>query len=696
MAKLIIAEKPSLAMNIVKSIGNMKKNDGYFENAEYIVTFAFGHLLKLYDVDDYFDRAKTYWNLEEIPFVPENFKFKLTDDIGIKKQYKIIKSLVKSPNVDEIINCGDADREGEVIVNNIIYKIFNEEKIEKKIKRLWLPEQTEQTILKELKELKELKDIELTKNLYNEGLARTYIDWLYGINLTRYTTLKAGSLFPVGRVLIPVVRFVYDRDKLIENFKPETFYEIAALIKKENLKIKAKLKDRKFSSDESEKATSLLNILKNKKALVSKVEKKEIKKQPKKLFSLDTLQNKLFKEEKISLNDTLKNLQALYEKGYVSYPRTNSEYLAENEKDKVKTIIEIIREKFNVNIRLKESTKIFDSSKIEGHSAVIPTLRVPNESTLSENELKVYNTVKNRLISNFLSEETIIEETCVLIKIENETIELKGNVIVKEGFLKYENDMDNKNTLPEFIEGEELNCVFAVDKKETQKPKKVTEADLNSFLKHPFKKQEINELENINDDDEYKDILSGVEIGTVATRANIIENAKRFDYIKINKNSLICDLKGIKLIEILDKLNINMSKEKTVEVGKELKQIYKNEKKIEDVVCKVKNELFEVINKSSNVVIEKINTKNIICKCPICGGDIVENAKAYGCNQWKEGCKLTIWKTIAGKKLTEKQAIQLIEKGKTSKIKGFKSKAGKKFDASLKLEITQVKFDFNN
>ena len=182
---------------------------------------------------------------------------------------------------------------------------------------------------------------------------------------------------------------------------------------------------------------------------------------------------------------------AFCEKGYVSYHRTNTEYLAENEKDKIKTIIENIKDKFNVNIEIKDSKKIFDSSKIESHSAVIPTLIIPDEGKLNENELKVYSAVKNRFISNFLSEETIIEETTVLIKIENEVIELKGNVIVKEGFLKYENDMDSKQSLPKFIEGEELNCIFAVDKKETQKPKKATEADLNNFLKNPFKKQEI-------------------------------------------------------------------------------------------------------------------------------------------------------------------------------------------------------------
>lgn len=302
--------------------------------------------------------------------------------------------------------------------------------------------------------------------------------------------------------------------------------------------------------------------------------------------------------------------------------------------------------------------------------------------------------MKNRFISNFLTEETIIEETTVLIKIENETIEIKGNVIVKEGFLKYENDMDSKQSLPKFIENEELNCIFEVDKKETQKPKKATEADLNNFLKNPFKKQEIDELDN--DDDAYKDILAGVEIGTVATRASIIENAKKYEYIKSDKNSLICNLKGLELIDILDKLDINMSKEKTVEVGKELKQIYKNEIKIEDIIDKVKKELFEVINK--NVEIEKIIIeKESLGKCPICGkGEIVSHKLGFGCNHWKEGCKFFISNKIAGKTISEVVVKKLLKDGKSSLIKGFKSKNDKEFDACLVLNGEKLSFGFNN
>lgn len=692
--KVIIAEKPSLAMNVVKSIGSMNKADGYFQNRDYIVTFAYGHLLRLCDVDDYFNREKTKWSLNELPFVPGDFKFKIRDDKGVKKQYEIIKDLIKRNDVTEIVNCGDADREGEVIVNNIINRIFREEKINKPVKRLWLPEQTMQTIRQELGSLKDDGEY---KNLYNEGLARTYLDWTYGINLTRYLSIKSQAFLPVGRVLIPIVKFIYDRDRAIENFKPETYFEIGAIIKKDNLEIKAKLKDRRFSADEREKAESLLNSLKDEKAVVFKVEKKRVKKQPPKLFSLDTLQNKMFKEFKMSLDDTLKYLQKLYEGGFTTYPRTNTEYLADNEKEKIKSVVVAVKEKFNVDIDFKDKKSIFNNSKVESHSAITPTIKIPEIEKLSEDEKKVYTAIRNRFISNFLNEETIIEETIVIIKIDDEIIELKGIVIKQEGFLKYEK-MKKENELPDFVEGEELDTKLSVDQKETQKPNRVTESELNNFLKNPFKKKEVEDLESINDDEEYKMILEGCEIGTVATRAGIIKNAQKYEYIKEAKGHLECENKGIKLIEVLEKLNINLDKGKTVEFGKQLKKIYRNEIEINNVIDKVKDELNNIVECGNKVEIDKIQNKSheSLGVCPVCEqGKILVGKSGYGCSRWKEGCKFFIGKQIAGKNITESVAKELIENKKTKVIKGFKSKNEKSFDAILIVKDGKVKFDFS-
>ena len=303
MKKVIIAEKPSLAMTIVQAIGgNFKKNDGYFENDKYVVTFGFGHLFQLYSIDDYFDREKTKWNLEELPFIPSRYKFKLIDDIGVKKQFETIKKLIDRNDISEIINCGDADREGEVIGRLIIENAL-EGQI-KPIKRLWLPEQTHETIRYALKNLDDSSKYDL---LYDEGLVRTCVDWIYGINLTRLLTCKAFKTLPVGRVLIPIVEVIYNRDMEIKNFIPKKYYQGEVDFEKDNNTIKFSIDELKF--DTKEECIKAIAPLKEEKVIVKDIQIKEIKKQPKKLFSLDKLQNKLSKELKLSANDSLKIIQ---------------------------------------------------------------------------------------------------------------------------------------------------------------------------------------------------------------------------------------------------------------------------------------------------------------------------------------------------------------------------------------------------
>ena len=227
MKKLIIAEKPSLAANVGRALHkeNFKRYDGYFESENFIITFAFGHLFRLNDIEDYTKSQDKRWNMDILPFIPSEFKFKLKDDEGVRKQYKIISKLINRNDVDSIVNCGDADREGEVIVRLIIDNIFKECNIQKHIYRIWSPDQTAQSLANEVYNL---KDDKLYDSLANEGLARTEIDWLLGINITRYLTLKAQSDKPlrVGRVMIPIIKKVYDRDMEIKNFISEKYYQI--------------------------------------------------------------------------------------------------------------------------------------------------------------------------------------------------------------------------------------------------------------------------------------------------------------------------------------------------------------------------------------------------------------------------------------------------------------------------------------
>lgn len=272
MKKLIIAEKPSLAMNIVKALNVREKHDGYFENDSYVVSFAYGHLFQLKNVSDY-TGEKTTWESMPLPFIPEKFSFKLKEEPGVKKQFEILKKLIERVDISEIVHCGDADREGQVIIDLIILA----SRTGKTVKRLWLPEQTEETIRSEIRNMKNNEEY---KNFYNEGIARTYLDWLMGINITVYVSVKAGAKFNSGRVLIPIVKFIYDRDMAIKNFIPEKYY----ILESNANNIKLSIKEPRYNIKELPEALKESEILNKKKAIVNEIEKKEIKKNTAKAF----------------------------------------------------------------------------------------------------------------------------------------------------------------------------------------------------------------------------------------------------------------------------------------------------------------------------------------------------------------------------------------------------------------------------
>ena len=306
--KLIIAEKPSLARNIVNAIGNMKRNDGYFENNDYLVTWAFGHLFTLYDIEDYNDEKDRKWKMDNLPFFPKEFKFNLKKDQnkeidkGVLKQFNIIKELSNREDVDTIVNAGDSDREGEIIVRLCINNAI---KNDKKLVRLWLPDQTAKTVNESLKDMKDEKEYD---NLANEGFARTYVDWLYGVNLTRYATLKTGTLLRVGRVIVPIVKAIYDRDKQIEEFIPDIYYGIVSNEKTNDEEIELTSKE-KFDKDKLDSAKKLCEKYNNETAIVIDKKVKKDTLNPPKLYSLTKLQNYLGKKYKMPMDKSLSIVQ---------------------------------------------------------------------------------------------------------------------------------------------------------------------------------------------------------------------------------------------------------------------------------------------------------------------------------------------------------------------------------------------------
>ena len=707
---LIIAEKPSLARNIVSAIGNMKRNDGFYSNDQYLVSWAFGHLFSLADIEDYEENPpkEIRWKMDNLPCFPKKFIFNLKKDsskqvdAGVMKQFNIISTLCNREDVDKIVNAGDSDREGEIIVRLCIENAL---KTEKDIYRLWLPDQTSETISQGLTEMKLDSEYD---NLANEGFARTYIDWLYGVNLTRYATLKTGTLLRVGRVIIPIVKAIYDRDMAIRNFVPEMYYGMWSNEETNGELVELNSKE-KFDKKDQAKAQELCDKYNSVDAIVKDKKVKKDTMSPPKLFSLTKLQNLLGKKYKIPMDKSLEIVQRLYESGYLTYPRTNSEYLAVAEKDKVKKILDNIA-KIGYPVKFKDKKTIFDDSKIESHSAITPTYKIPSKDSLTEEEFLIYQTVFKRFVAVFCSDECKVEKTEIKISVgEYEDFILKGMTIVEPGWTKFEAPSSKDKILPNLSIGDKVNTLFKLKEKETTPPKHYTIETLNNYLMNPFKedKKELDDKleemlangEEVDDTEDYKAIFEGLELGTEATRTGIIDNAKKSEYIALKKDVYTILPAGEFLINSLMQMEISMDKYKTSEMGKALKKVFRDEMTIEDSVDLARKEIQEVFTKK-DVAIEKDTDigfyGDVVGKCPQCGGEVIKNRYAYGCRDY-QNCKFRISTQICGRWISKSNVEKLLSEGVTSQIEGFVSKNGKNFNAKLKLDSeNKVVFDFSN
>lgn len=701
--KLIIAEKPTLARNIVDGIGKMEKKNGYYINEEYIVSWVFGHLFSLVDVESYTGMESVGWTLDNLPCFPEKFKFELKKgsdkkvDSGVKRQFSIIESLCNRSDVDTIINAGDADREGEIIVRICIENAL---KTKKTAKRLWLPDQTPKTVRDALGNMKDDKEYD---NLANEGLARTYIDWLYGVNLTRYATIRTGKLLRVGRVIVPIVRAIYDRDMEIRNFKPELYYSLQSNEKTNGEMIELIGKE-KFTKDKLDEAMAKAELYNKTGAFVADAHKKRDTVPPGKLYSLSTLQSVLGKKYKMSMSESLKIIQGLYEAGFLTYPRTNSEYLATAEKDKIRAIIANVS-KIGYPVRFKDSKYIFDDSKIESHSALTPTYKIPDAAKLSEKEKQVYSTVMRRFVAVFCSEDCIADKSELKIKVgELEEFVLKGTVLVEKGWTKYDDYAQKDRILPNLSIGDEVKINFAPREKQTSPPRHYTIETLNKYLKNPFKDdkaraKELEENGEIDDADDYKAVFEGLELGTEATRSEIINNAKNSGYIDIKKDVYTILEGGEYLIESLERLSINMDKYKTSEMGKALKSVFRGDMSVEDSVKKAEGEIAAIFkNGGSSPLPSPVNTGKlgeIAGKCPICSKNVIRGNTSYGCIGYKDGCEFRLGVNICKKTIPINEVSRLLATGETSKMRGFISKKGKSFEAKLALQDGKAVFKFD-
>lgn len=706
MKKVIIAEKPSVAKNIADAYNIKIRKDGYFEGDDYLVTWAFGHLFQLFDAKDYDENMKG-WRMDKFPFIPEEFKYKVkcdnvnrsVTDKGAEKQINIIKTLIDRDDVDGVISATDQDREGELISLEV-FMYLNQNK---PIYRLLLNEWTPDEVRKGMNNLKE--NIEM-KSLQDAGISRQWADWIIGINLTSVATLRYGGtgkerkMINIGRVLLPTLKIIYDRDKEIENFKASTYYKLLATFKTKN---NEEFEGTYYDENNNEKFEDKKVVEELKKHLKDK-EGEIIEKQVEKkreyaplLFNLSNLQGYITSKYKGWTSDkVLKVAQGLYEKKFITYPRTGSVALDESLKDKTKKVLEVAKNglSYEEQIKFVDNKRIFDNSKVESHSAITPTYIRP--TGLSKDEEIVYNSIKNRFIMQFMPIAEF-EETKLTVKIHDEKFKgifaAKGRVQIVEGWRVVEK-IETKDTILPFVNGKEI--VQVVDGKVntvTKKPPKLhNEKTLLRVMEtcgKSFKDEE-------DSPEMMQAILSGFSIGTPATRAETIKKLKDTGYIKSKGKSLTCTDLGKTLVEIFPVKEL-LDLQYTGRLEKTLSDIEKGKFKKDDFLSMIKAftvEAVEDIKKDTamlkNFKVELPEGTESIGKCPVCGNDIIEGEKGFGCTNWKNGCKYTIWKNdkfieSMGKKVTKEMVKLLLKNGKVG-FRNLKSKKGTLFSAYLRYE----------
>lgn len=711
MKKVIIAEKPSVAKNIADAFKIKTRRDGYYEGEDYLVTWAFGHLLQLYDAKDYDENMKG-WRMEKFPFIPEEFKYKVkcdnvnraVTDKGAEKQINIIKGLIDRDDVDGVISATDYDREGQVISD----ELFIHYEIKKPIYRLLLNEWTEDEVKKGMSNLKLNSEM---KSLQDAGIGRQLADWTIGINLTSVATLRYGAsekkTINIGRVLLPTLKIIYDRDKEIENFKESSYYKLLISLKsKDNIEFESLYYEN--SSEKFEKKDYLDNlskILKEKQAVVVDKEIEKKREYPQSLFNLSNLQGYITSKYKGWTSDkVLKVAQGLYEKKLITYPRTASSVLEESLVDKARKVLETHKKglPYENQIKFVQSKRVFDNSKVESHSAITPTYVIPKGLTTEEQH--VYNAIKNRFIMQFMPVAEF-EETKITLKVNDELLKgefiSKGKVEIIKGWRIVEKIETKDTILPLVEKGENLDIVDSKVNKVTKKPPKYhTEKTLLRVMEtcgKSFKEEkDENSDDESNSDEMMQAILSGFSIGTPATRAETIKKLKDIGYIKTKGKSLTTTELGRTIVEIFPAKEL-LDLEYTGRLEKTLSDIEKGKFKKEDFlnlifdftrssVEKIKNDTSML----SKFKVEKPEGAEEIGKCPVCGNAIVEGEKGFGCTNWKNGCKFTIWKNdkfieAMGKKVTKEMVALLLKNGKVG-FRNLKSKKGTFFSAYLRYE----------
>ena len=678
-----IAEKPSVAKDIARILGATSAHNGYMEGNGYQVTWTFGHLCTLKEPNDYTDLWK-HWSLSALPMIPPRFGIKLIDDDGIKRQFAVIEKLMQS--ADSIVNCGDAGQEGELIQRWVMQKAG----AKCPVKRLWISSMTDEAIREGFSQLKDQSEYQ---PLYIAGLSRAIGDWLLGMNATRLYTLKYGQnrqVLSIGRVQTPTLALIVNRQKEIDSFEPEPYWVLATVYRDTTF---TATKGKFTTKEEGEAAFSTIA---DKPFTVTAVQKKNGTEAPPRLFDLTSLQVECNRKFSYSAETTLKIIQGLYERKLTTYPRVDTQYLSDDIYPKCPSILSGISKQYGplmqplMGKKLTKSKRVFDTSKVTDHHAIIPT-GVPATS-LTDLERNVYDLIARRFIAVFYPD-CKFSTTTVLGNVEDIEFKVSGKEILSPGWRAVyaqptnqaatptpnatsedddHNKGDEERTLPTFVKGESGPHTPTLSEKWTTPPKYYTEATLLRAMETAGKFVE---------DETLRAALKENGIGRPSSRAGIIETLFKRHYIRRERKNLVATATGIELIDIIHE-ELLKSCELTGIWEKRLRDIEHKKDDAADFINGLKQQGTEIVNdvlrdntnrrvtiltdedlkKKKKTTKKKTTTAKADNKktdtpqptppdstsaddsiigttCPICGkGTIIKGKTAYGCSNWRNGC----------------------------------------------------------
>lgn len=682
----IIAEKPSVAREVANIVGAKTKEDGYISGNGYLVTWALGHLITLAMPEDY---GFTGFNREHLPIIPETFQLiprqvkaekGYKPDGGALKQLKVIKTVFEQ--CDKIIVATDAGREGELIFR-FIYSHLN---CRKPFERLWISSLTDKAIKEGLQNLKAGSDY---NNLYHAAKARSESDWLVGINASQSLSIAAGrGTYSLGRVQTPTLSMICKRYLENKHFVPVPFWQVKVQTEKTNVPFAAINKEK---YEQKNKANEILRLMQEVKTItVKSVERKEVNQEPPLLYDLTTLQKEANIKHGFSADKTLSIAQKLYESKVITYPRTGSRYISADVFDEIPQLIDVLKAhpRFG-NYANTVDNKILnirsvDDKKVTDHHALIITENTATD--LSGDRKTIYEMVAGRLLEAF-SPKCVKDATTITFACGDMIFETKGSTVKQAGwravFNEKEEKDDEESNLPNLSEGEQLLILQADVLEKQTKPKPLhTEASLLSAMELAGKEVE-NEAE--------REAIKDCGIGTPATRAAIIETLFSRDYIRREKKSLVPTDKGLAVYDIVkDKRIADVAMTGNWENA--LAKIESGE--MDTNTFRQATEVY-----TRQITAELLNTSIAVadsnaCDCPKCkSGKVIFYPKVAKCNN--ADCDLMVFRNRNEKELSDKQITDLLTTGKTSVIKGFKSKSDKSFDATLKFDVEyNVVFDF--